>query len=169
MPSAADNRQVEKGVQRAAVNCHAATSLHLTPNNHGFIHTYTYMHIYIDISLFLSLQNRRHVNMLMLSIYAIGYTPVFQDIPFHNYSAFALDDLYKWFITFVEVEKYRVASQQSVVATNKKEHVNNQNVISPILDLSTVGITKKESSFSKGLETALPVNHIGWKSDLVPT
>lgn len=77
MPSAADNRQVEKGVQRAAVNCHAAPSLHLTPNNHGFIYTY--------ISLFLSLQNRRHVNMLMLSIYAIGYTPVFQDIPFHNY------------------------------------------------------------------------------------
>lgn len=97
-------------------------------------------------------------------------TPLsFKILPFHNYSVFALDDLYKWSITFIEVEKYQVARQQSVVATNKREHMNNQNVKSPILGLSTVGITKKESSFSKGLETALPVNHIRWKSDLVPT
>lgn len=38
--------------------------------------------------------------------------------------------------------------------------MNNQNVKSPIFGLSTVNITKKENSISKGLETALPVNHI---------
>lgn len=90
-------------------------------------------------------------------------------LSFHNYSAVALDDLYKWFITFVEVEKYQVVSQQWVVATNKREHMNNQKVKSSIFGLSTVGITKKENSISKGLEIALPVNQIGWESDLVPT